>query len=256
MRPIPSASDVPAAAKEYIQIRGPITAVDPQTLASRLSQWGGAIGLNSQGGDLSAAMELGRMLRKNDRDVLIEPDDVCASACVLVLAGAPFRAVWGKVGIHRPYLPNDTVTDPAQQKARYQALEAEVKAYLQEMNASPSLYDDMIRISPGAVRYLNKPDLERYGLSGSDPFIDEANLTSSANMLRISKEELLKRRARIKSDCNTTNADLYGKCAVATEYGISMAEYERRDALAQRECSKEPDRLAWVRCHTKVTRGF
>lgn len=256
MRPLQPVPGVPQVAKQYIEIHGPITAADPQAFLAQLPKWRGAIGLNSPGGDLQAAMELGRMLRKHERDAIVDVDDVCASACVLILAGAPFRMVLGKVGIHRPYLPNDTVTDPMQQKRRYHALEKEIKAYLEEMNINPSLYDDMIRISPGSVRYLSKADLERYGLSGSDPYIDEASLTTSANMLRITKEELLKRRARKRSECKSKDPEQYGKCAVAIEYGISIAEYEKRESRAQIDCAGESNRPAWVQCHTRVTRGF
>lgn len=256
MLPLPPAPGLSTVTREYIQIRGQIAPSDPQALREKLPRWGGAIGLNSAGGDVRAAIEIGRILRKENRDAIVDKQDVCASACVFVLAGAPFRMVAGKVGIHRPFLPNDTVTDPAQQKERYKLWERDLKLYFDEVNVNPALYDDMLRISPGAVRYLSTVELERYGLAGADPYIQEAGLTNSANLLRISKEELLRRRARIRSDCKSRIPEEYGACAVAIEYGITLTEYKRRDAQAQVECAKELNRISWAECHTRVTRGF
>jgi len=256
MKPLPPSPGQATGSREYIQIRGQIASTDPQSLREKLSQWGGAISLDSPGGDVQAAIEIGRILRKENRDAVVDRNAVCASACVFALAGAPYRLVAGKVGIHRPFLPNDTVVDPTKQKERYKVWEREVKSYLEEVNVNPALYDDMLRISPGSIRFLSSSELERYGLSGADPYVQEAGLANSANLLRISKQELLKRRARIEAECVSKIAEEYGACAVAIEYGITLAEYKRRDALAQTECAKEPDNVSWVRCHTRLTRGF
>jgi len=258
MRPMPQVSGITGGSKEYIQIEGNISAKDPYLLLLLLPKWGGAIALNSPGGDVKAAMELGRLLRRENRDAFVGPakSAVCASACVLTLAGAPSKIIMGKVGIHRPYVPDDKISDPTGQKLRYEALEIEIKSYLREMNVNPQLFDDMMRIPPSNVRYLTKVELERYGLSGTDPYVDEANLTNSANLLRISKQELLSRRSRIAAECKTTISKEYGQCHVAIEYGISIEEYRARDKRAQQECAASPNRIAWVQCHTKITRGF
>ena len=60
--------------------------------------------LDSPGGDVEAAMEIGRIFRKERVWVLLPTSAVCFSACVLVLAGSVNRLIFGKVGIHRPYL--------------------------------------------------------------------------------------------------------------------------------------------------------
>jgi hypothetical protein len=256
MRPLPVMEGRPVSTTRYISIEGTIGPADPLKLLEYLPQWRGAIGLNSPGGDVRASLQLGRLLRQEGRAAIVGPDHHCASACVFVLAGAPMKIVYGRVAIHRPYVPNDVLTNAADQKARYGELSKEVKPFLEEMNVLPTLYDDMIRISPGTVRVLTKPELERYGLTGVDPFVDEAGLTQSADFLRISKQELLRRRALIARDCVNLSADAYGECAVATEYGISKDEYRRRDREAQAKCAGESDRGAWVQCHLHVTRGF
>lgn len=217
--------------------------------------------LNSAGGDLDAAMDLGRILRKHSTVAIVFPNHVCASACVFVLAGSNNRTVSGKIGIHRPYQLQDDATTAEEQKANYISLGNKVKEYLNEMNINPVLYDDMIRISSGGVKFLSEQDLERYGLSEMDPYMEEAHSAYQAKELKISKQELLKRKAKIDRDCqrylNKSQSENYGICAVAIEYGISMEEYRRRDELAKRKCGNRDEAPAKYRdCYEKITRGF
>jgi len=60
--------------------------------------------LNSPGGDVTAAIATGRLLRSVEAPVAIKDNQECVIACVLILAGATNRLIYGKVGIHRPYL--------------------------------------------------------------------------------------------------------------------------------------------------------
>jgi|GEM_PF-3835825 len=119
----------------------------------------------------------------------------------------------------------------------------------------------MIRISSGSVKILSEQDLERYGLSGIDPYMEEAHSAYQAKELKISKQELLKRKAKIDRDCqrymSKSQSNNFGICAVATEYGISMDEYRRRDELAKLECGNRDEAPTKYRdCHEKITRGF
>ncbi len=231
------------------------------TVLERLAPQHRVIFLNSAGGNLDAAMDLGRILRKLGTVAIVSPDHVCASACVFVLAGSNNRTVGGKVGIHRPYQSRDDATTAEEQKTFYSSLGNKVKEYLNEMNINPALYDDMIRISSDSVKFLSEQDLERYGLSEMDPYTEEADSAYQAKELKISKQELLKRKAKIDRDCqrymNKTQSENYGICAVAILYGISMDEYRRRDELAKRECGNRDEApMKYHDCYEKITRGF
>ena len=60
--------------------------------------------VDSPGGDLDAAMRIGRLLRESAPvTATVAPGAVCVSACVLSLVGATTRIIGGKVAIHRPY---------------------------------------------------------------------------------------------------------------------------------------------------------
>jgi hypothetical protein len=89
------------------------------------SAFGESFRINSRGGDVSAAMTIGRIFRQETS--FLQVDGVCISACVLVLAGAVERFVKTSfmVGIHRPYLAQTSYTEEQARK----------------------LYDDMLRKS-------------------------------------------------------------------------------------------------------------
>ncbi len=247
--------------RDALWISGQISPNDPAALKKHLQRHHIVL-LDSPGGDVHAAIELGRILRRMSNTAVVYPEKVCASACVFVLAGAVDKMIYGKVGIHRPYQPNDKIVSPDQQKRFYLQIENEVKEYLDDMNVNPSLWDDMIRISPANIKILKDDELERYGLSGTDPYIEEARRTDEANSLRISKQELLMRRARMENECNkyikkglrAPNVE-YGICATSIHYGISMAEYKRRAAKAVRECGLKGT-IEYARCFDTITRGF
>ena len=261
---------------QVIEIHGFIQQDDVARLATILQTAGpGAVKLNSPGGDVMAAMALGRVLRREQRSVVMGPDDQCVSACVFVLAGAIERGVFSeKVGIHRPFLVRDTATTPEQQKGQYANIEKLVKSYLAEMNVDQRLYDDMLRISPQAVRYLTEEELKAYGLFGTDPFYEQANLANRAAQLGISIPELLRRRKAMSTVCgsydpleplpnraaqqgNVSGLDFL-TCLGAIEYGLSPQEYDRRDAVARRACASlsSSNSVEWSRCHDRIIRGF
>jgi hypothetical protein len=91
----------------YAVVGGTITAQDRDSLLATQAE-ASAAGLRmailgSEGGDLAAALAMGRYLRAMNFDVVILPDAVCYSACVFLLAAGIDKKVQGHVGIHRPY---------------------------------------------------------------------------------------------------------------------------------------------------------
>jgi hypothetical protein len=171
------------------------------------------VDLNSNGGDVDAALKIGRIMRKTIAMVaVVPPNSICASACVFVLAGAANRIVTGKVGIHRPYDPDNTNISAKSQKQKYYRLAKKIKDYLSEMNVQPKLYDDMIYISPENIKILSTNELQLYGLGGNDPYIEEATSAGYAKQLGISRQELARRMANAEQKCNKYSNNDYSKC--------------------------------------------
>jgi ATP-dependent protease ClpP protease subunit len=124
------------------------------------SSVGQMVSLNSPGGSITAAMAIGRILRKERLFAMIPRWGVCYSACVLIFAGAVARMNAGKLGIHRPYLevPQQEVSS-GDVNELYQKTLQEIRSYFHEMNVSEQLADAMLRIEPDKIRLLSDNEL-------------------------------------------------------------------------------------------------
>ena len=167
------------------------------------------ISINSLGGNVAAAMEIGRMFRQERAWLAVDHD--CVSACVLVLAGAIDRLVSSgtRVGIHRPYsMRIDPSWSADQVKDAYRATLQQIRSYLREMNVSERLADDMLAIEPEKVRFLTKTELTGYGLLGVDraeqetrAIENEIHDVQEANRLGLDRREYTRRKAFGDAQC-------------------------------------------------------
>lgn len=162
------------------------------------------LALNSSGGNVFAAMAIGRILRTTESMVRGSNGSKCLSACVLILAGAPYRATEPgfNVGLHRPYSEAAEMSSPESEKAKYEKLQRNIEGYLSSMNITPTLFKDMIVIPPSKIRILTYRELEGYGLAYNEPYIDESDAMKKAQQHNISRRELLKRESLISETCN------------------------------------------------------
>lgn len=166
--------------------------------------------LNTGGGHLLTALKMGEAIRASEGMSFVPMNGLCASSCVFLLAGGVIRVVGGKVGIHRPYDPQDETTNPAVQKAHYAEIEKSTKAYLDSVNIPVVLYDRMFRISSERVKWLSENELSEYGLNQNDPYYEEANKTKMAKQMGLTKEELVQMYAALNQTCEA--ATNYSKC--------------------------------------------
>jgi hypothetical protein len=168
--------------------------------------------LDSPGGITSAAIAIGRLLRKEQASVQIEPYGACYSACVIILAGAANRVVQGKVGIHRPYfeVPKGQISPDAYRQEFQRALE-DLRAYFREMNVNEQLADAMLRIDPSEIHVLNYSELDAYGLTPEDPATKEIKELKDAQKLGVSRQEYLRRKALAAGQCESEATICYGK---------------------------------------------
>lgn len=157
--------------------------------------------LNSEGGDVEAAIAIGRELRRMRATALMWDKARCLSSCVFVLAGATVRMLFGQVGIHRPFaLRTDQRPYDAVQRDQRRAAKL-AKEYLEEMNVSPSLYDAMVTIPPEKVRLLSRTELQQFGITETDPVWQEVADANLARGYGLSKTEYLRRKGRVGVVC-------------------------------------------------------
>jgi hypothetical protein len=121
--------------------------------------------LNSSGGDVSAAIELGEEVRKLSVLTALDDHGECLGACVLVLAAGVRRSpVPDRVGIYR--LPDPSPSRGGQKNA---GPAKKVQVYLARMGMPDRLYKEMMQRSPDKMLVLDAARLKTFGLDGIDP---------------------------------------------------------------------------------------
>jgi ATP-dependent protease ClpP protease subunit len=166
------------------------------------------IRINSLGGGVNAAIEIGRLLRSMDAPIEVRDDEICASACVLVLGGATHRILRGRVGIHRPYFEAPaTNIDVGQVQKAYGDMKEKIRSYFREMNISDRLADDLMIVPPEKMRFLSLDELVQYGLGIIDPASAEAGELEEVKKLGISRAEYMRRKSLSEALCKKSNPD-------------------------------------------------
>ena len=164
--------------------------------------------LDSEGGDVAAAIEIGRVVRRWSASfVVVAANAKCFSACVFVLAGGLSRTVHGTIGIHRPFGSGTEAQSYDATQKKFRALEQAAKNYLHDMNVPASLYDEMMSVPPQKLRILTKAELDRFGIGQNDPAYQEMRDGEGARKYGLDKEEYFRRRARSGRICNTLSVD-------------------------------------------------
>ena len=174
-----------------------------RTLDSKYKKWWAVVELDSRGGSVQAALEIGTIVRERGFAALVDAGASCMSACVYILAGAPKRIVNQRaaIGIHRPYDPNDTVDTAALQRQKQIELGKRITAFLQTMSVPTRLYEDSVFIAPDRMKILTPTEIATYGLNANDPSFDEADEVREAKSLGISRLELGRRKAEARRRC-------------------------------------------------------
>jgi len=143
--------------------------------------------LNSLGGDLLAAMKIGKALRNVRAWVWVDKSAECASACVFILAGGVERNIvpGARVRIHRPYFESKSFADLSLQDAQsLYSRQAELsKSYLRDMGMPDALFERMLRVPSQKSVLLTTKDLETLSLDGKDPAYEEWNRANAKQSL-------------------------------------------------------------------------
>jgi tetratricopeptide (TPR) repeat protein len=196
---------------------------------------------HSPGGNASAAMEVGRLLRKEklaasvgrtapdgcDRDklydepckglkhdgVMAELNDtvtMCNSACVYVLAGAFERLVppGAHLGIHSVHIQPRTPMSAAIIAVARKQTDQRIDAYLREMGVDRALLAEADAIPYQSVRFLRRDEIVRFGMDRREfgetgwHFTDKPRPTiSKAYFMRSGNKEFPYRTAFLRMDC-------------------------------------------------------
>ena len=131
------------------------------------------IDIDSPGGEVFAAMEIGRILREERASITVRSGASCISACVLLLMGAVERSISdeARVGIHRPSLGASRRGGPKQpgEDTIVDAMAAQLALYAQQMNVPRKIVDEMMSIPADRLRLLKPSEMAAYGILAIDP---------------------------------------------------------------------------------------
>jgi ATP-dependent protease ClpP protease subunit len=119
--------------------------------------------LNSHGGNMQEARDLGHLIRKHHIATKVNHDDECISACSLIFIAGSCRMAEGFIGLHRSVV--NTEFDSYDELTRYYTQsENNVKNYIEEMGAH-NLYREIIYNTPNwDVWWLTDLQKMAYGL--------------------------------------------------------------------------------------------
>lgn len=130
--------------------------------------------INSPGGSLVTAENLGRMIRDLGYTVFIEENGACASACFVVYALAISRsALSGELAVHRPYFDRKFYKEISLNDAleKHRLAVEKFKEILARSGIPRDIVDMAVSRSSDDVYVLSKDELARIGTS--PPWIEE-----------------------------------------------------------------------------------
>jgi len=122
--------------------------------------------LNSPGGEVNAAIQIGHALRSAGAAAFVFADAQCASSCVFLLAGATHRTVEGAVAIHRPTMFDANLNPIAETNLEYGALVRDILAFFNFTSTPERLLEAMMATPPEDAKYLTARELAEFGLAG------------------------------------------------------------------------------------------
>lgn len=120
--------------------------------------------LQSPGGSVADALELGRYIRANDIATEMRAGEVCYSACPYVLAAGTIRTIAenASVGVHQHYFGQSTILPASFAVEDIQRGQGEVMIYLDEMGIDPLVMQHALTTPPDEIYVLLPEELERY----------------------------------------------------------------------------------------------
>jgi hypothetical protein len=145
-----------------------------------------AVLFNSPGGNVSKAIELGRLIRAAGIYTMQPRGAECASACALAFLGGVQRfAEPGSIGVHRSSFSNTQGMSVEDAVTAIQRLTADVMSYISEMGADPGLMQLALQYDSADMRYLSLSEMDRYRVTtGNSPAIANPTFTSPATSAR------------------------------------------------------------------------
>jgi hypothetical protein len=213
------------------------------------------VNLESPGGSVDAGMAMGRIFREHQVMTQVGGYDVeCASSCIFAFVGGTWRYAGGKVGVHRPYLDNTSLTE-SEIRSSSVKMDEKIRTYFREMNITQRLADDIMTVPLSQIRWLTQEEMSRYNLVGVDPVYEENRVLTGARKYNTSREEYLRREHDVRFSCSYTYEEmLFGNKVNPCEERIMKGgalTYAEKQRKAEREVEETLNKRARDYCGYK-----
>lgn len=221
-----------------LSIFGAVTERDAKAFAelSRELEYKNAfVDLNSDGGSVSSAMQIGRLIRKYDATTTVPENGKCYSSCALIFIAGVERRNFGQVGLHRPYFAAAPQSRETIEK-QVPLMLSMVKSYIAEMGVTDNFYQQMVNTQPSNVAIYNGKDIERV-VPNVDPAYEEIEISYKARRYGVTTSEIRQRQQDWKS-CIKAIPYNYN-CIGSAVWGLSERVYVERDKKAKTECFQD-----------------
>jgi hypothetical protein len=155
------------AGEEAILLEGEIAVGDGARILNQIEQLAEPplrVLLNSPGGSVQDALELGRGLRLKGMNTELRAADICYSACPYVLASGVTRTVpdTAFVGVHQHYFGESTILPAFVAVEDIQRGQGLVMRYLDQMGIDPLVMQHALVTPPNEIYVLLPEELVRY----------------------------------------------------------------------------------------------
>lgn len=214
----------------FVDISGTITSLDQKTFENAIQDLGGRrlyTRLDSAGGDVFAAMHIGRLIRKHDGVTVISVPSKCYSGCALVFIAGVMRHNVGELGLHRPYQVT-VLQDRQTNEKQLPRLLTLIKQYVAEMGVAENFYDLMMNTDASKTA-IYRMDSYANLVPEMDPGFQEVQFAYGARRYGMTPTQM-RQRERDAEECLTRAVKEIVDCQEATKWGLSEQVYRERSA--------------------------
>jgi ATP-dependent protease ClpP protease subunit len=206
--------------------------------------------LNSPGGDVDAAMRIGRILRKNEVFVSVADNAKCYSSCALIYIAGVNRINYGTVGLHRPYLATPQSRQDIERQ--FPLILKQLKLYVEEMGITDNFYQEMVNTEPSDMKSYMGDNINRL-VPHIDPTYDEVQVSHQARRYGISPTEVRRRTKEADKCWSLPVRDATAYCDGATKWGLSESVYREREKERMAKCNHilDESRMLWKSLNRK-----
>lgn len=188
--------------------------------------------IQSTGGDLAEAMQIGRIVR--DSHIPVWTGDECLSACVFIYASGIERFARGEVGLHRPYFgPHFFAGLTALEAERhYEDLREASEEFLREMGVSSAIVERMFETGSNEIDMLSESESNRL-FGKRAPFYDEW-LAAKCGRLSLDEQRVIESWSNLKAARATLSIAVDDAIPKSDSFGENISDLIKASLLAFR----------------------